>query len=76
MNIKNWQEKGYIKLENEKAFDQFKYQNNFIKEKYDRIGLLVPKGEKAVIKEKAVAAGLSVNEYIYKAVKEKMEKEI
>lgn len=52
-------------MENEKAFDQFKYQNNFIKEKYDRIGLLVPKGEKAVIKEKAVAAGLSVNEYIY-----------
>ena len=63
-------------MENEKAFDQFKYQNNFIKEKYDRIGLLVPKGEKAVIKEKAVAARLSVNEYIYKAVKEKMEKEI
>lgn len=63
-------------MENEKAFDQFKYQNNFIKEKYDRIGLLVPKGEKAVIKEKAVAVGLSVNEYIYKAVKEKMEKEI
>ena len=56
-------------MENEKAFDQFKYQNNFIKEKYDRIGLLVPKGEKAVIKEKAVAAGLSVNEYIYIAVK-------
>ena len=63
-------------MENEKAFDQFKYQNNFIKEKYDRIGLLVPKGEKAVIKEKAVAAGFSVTEYISKAVKDKLEEEM
>ena len=35
--------------------------------------LLVPKGEKAVIKEKAAAAGTSVNEFVYSAVKEKME---
>ena len=35
--------------------------------------LLVPKGEKAVIKEKAAAVGTSVNEFVYSAVKEKME---
>lgn len=58
-----------------KEFDQVKYQNEFKKKTYDRMELLVPKGEKAVIKEKAVAAGQSVNEFVYSAVKEKMEKE-
>ena len=56
-----------------KEFDQVKYQNQFINEKYDRINLTVPKGEKAVIKEKAAAVGTSVNEFVYSAVKEKME---
>ncbi len=35
-----------------KEFDQVKYQNQFINEKYDRINLTVPKGDKAVIKRK------------------------
>jgi len=56
-----------------KEFDQIKYQNKFIKEKYDRINLTVPKGEKAAIKEKAEAAGESVNEYINQAIKRRME---
>ena len=55
-----------------KEFDQIKYQNQFINEKYDRINLTVPKGEKAVIKEKAAASGESVNEYINKAIKRRM----
>lgn len=45
-------------------FNQIAYQNNFIKEKYDRINLTVPKGRKEEIKRKAVEQGLSVNEYI------------
>ncbi len=56
-----------------KEFDQVKYQNEYKKKTYDRIELLVPKGEKAVIKEKAAAAGQSLNEFVYSAVKEKME---
>lgn len=55
-----------------KEFDQIKYQNEYKKKNYDRMELLVPKGEKAVIREKAAAAGQSVNEFVYKAVKEKM----
>ena len=42
-------------------FNQISYQNEYIKEKYDRINLTVPKEE---IKKKAAAAGQSVNEYI------------
>lgn len=56
-----------------KEFDQVKYQNRFISEKYDRINLTVPKGEKAVIKEKATEAGESVNEYINQAIRKRME---
>lgn len=58
--------------ESKGKFDQFKYQNEYKKKNYDRMEMLVPKGQKAVIKEKAAAAGVSVNEFIYSAVKEKM----
>lgn len=47
-------------------FNQIAYQNDYIKEKYDRINLTVPKGRKEEIKEKARMQGLSVNEYINK----------
>ena len=56
-----------------KEFDQVQYQNEYKKKNYDRMELLVPKGEKAVIKEKAAAVGQSLNEFVYSAVKEKME---
>lgn len=55
-----------------KEFNQVEYQNKFINEKYDRINLTVPKGEKAVIKEKAATAGESVNEYINQAIRQRM----
>ena len=48
----------------QKEFNQIAYQNDYIKEKYDRINLTVPKGSKEEIKKKAEAAGKSVNEYI------------
>lgn len=58
---------------NKKEFNQFEYQNQYISEKYDRINLTMPRGEKAIIKEKAAAVGESVNEYINKAIKQRME---
>ena len=48
----------------QKEFNQIAYQNDYIKEKYDRINLTVQKGRKEEIKKKAEAAGKSVNEYI------------
>lgn len=45
-------------------FNQIAYQNKYIKEKYDRINLTVPKGRKEEIKKKALEEGKSVNEYI------------
>lgn len=51
-----------------KAFDQISYINEYNKEKYDRITILVPKGKKEQIREKAKAEGKSVNEYIIGAI--------
>lgn len=54
-------------------FDQIKYQNDFNKQNYDRISVLVPKGEKETIKQKAQAEGLSVNRFIYNAIRDKLD---
>lgn len=56
----------------EKKFDQFSYQNKFIKEKYDRVNLIIPKGKKEKIKAAAAAEGKSVNDYINAAIDARM----
>ena len=47
----------------------------YVKNKYDRFGLTVPKGDLDAIKAHAEARGESVNGFINRAVKEVMEKE-
>lgn len=56
-------------------FNQIKYQNKFKKTNYDRVEILVKKGERAIIKEIAAAAGQNVSEYINQAIKERMERD-
>lgn len=68
--------KGERKLENEKVFDQIKYQNEYKKKNYDRIEITVPKGEKALIKKAAETAGQSVSEYINEAIRMRGEREM
>jgi predicted DNA binding CopG/RHH family protein len=51
-----------------KEFNQIEYQNRYMKEKYDRIGLMVPKGRKEKIKEQAASRGMSVNQYINRLI--------
>lgn len=54
-------------------FDQIKYQNEYNKQKYDRITIMAPKGTKERLQEAARAAGMrSVNEFILTAVEEKI----
>ena len=52
----------------ETEFNQITYQNNYIKEKYDQVRLLVPKGNREKIKARAEAKGMSVNEYINRLI--------
>ena len=49
---------------------QFKRQNEFIKENYDRVSVTLPKGTKDRIK----AQGLSINGYINKLVLEDLDR--
>lgn len=47
------------------AFNQSKYANEFAKEKYDRLNIQVPKGQKAVIEEHWRSKGYkSLNAYV------------
>lgn len=56
-------------------FNQIKYQNEFKKKNYDRFELVMSKGQKEVIKQRAKAAGQSISEYINTAIAEKMAKD-
>ena len=53
----------------------FNYNNEFNKNNYDRINLLLPKGKKEVIKSHADSKGESVNSFINRAITETMERE-
>ena len=54
---------------------QQKAVHKYVKAKYDRIELTVPKGKKAEIKAAADGAGESVNSFIIKAVDDRMERD-
>ena len=70
--IRQGKERGKMQKE---EFNQIKYQNEFKKKNYDRFELVMPKGQKEVIKQRAKAAGQSISEYINTAITEKMKKE-
>lgn len=52
------------------------YKNQYASEKYDRIGIMVPKGGKEIIKKAAEQNGTrSINGYVTSAVNEKLIKD-
>ena len=55
-------------------FNQTKYINEFMKEKYDRIGLMIPKGQKEIIKAYAKSKNMSVNEFINSLIRAELNK--
>lgn len=54
---------------------QQKAVNKYMKEKYDRINLTVPKGDKEIIQAHAEAHSESVNSFINRAITETMERD-
>lgn len=52
------------------------YKNEFIQNHYDRINLVVKKGQKKVITEFAKEHGESLNQFINRAIQEAMKKEV
>lgn len=55
------------------GFDQNKYTNEFKKEHYDRITVLVPKGTKARWKAAAQRRGKSLSAYVFDLVKKDIQ---
>lgn len=52
-----------------------KWNDANMKERYDRVQLVLPKGRKEEIQLAAAACGESVNSYISRAISEQMERE-
>ena len=64
-----------VMADNTEKFNATKYKNDFQKEKYDRIIVNVPKGQKVIIDEIAKKKGYkSLNAFVIDAINEKMEK--
>lgn len=51
------------------------YNNQFVKDNYDRISVFTPKGEREKIREHAKGCGESVNAFVNRAIKEQMERD-
>lgn len=56
-----------------KEFNQIKYISDYNNAHYERIYLRVPKGEKAVIQDAAKQAGQSLNDFILRCVRDKVD---
>lgn len=51
------------------------YKNKFAAEKYDRVGLMLPKGEKEKVKVHAQKRNESINGFVIRAIRETMERD-
>lgn len=51
------------------------YVNQYNKKKYDRITVMLPKGEKETVKLHAMAHGEKMNAFIVRAIREAMERD-
>ena len=58
----------------EKKFNKTAYDNEFIKNNYDRINLTVPKGMKVVIEDRAGSMG--VNAYIRSLIEKDLKENV
>ena len=56
-----------------KLEERYNRQNEYNREKYDRVSVMFPSGYRDVVRDKAKSKGLSLNAFILEAVKEKME---
>lgn len=57
------------------TFNKAAYDNQYIKEHYARISLILAPALRDELKQAATAAGVSVNAYIAQAIKDKLSKD-
>ena len=58
-----------------KKYDKVSYNNEYNAQAYDRISLMVKKGDKEMIKEHAQKRGERVNTFINRAIRETMDRD-
>lgn len=51
------------------------WQNNYIRRAYDRVNLLLPKGQKEAVQAAASRAGKTTNKYIQDAIAAQMARD-
>ena len=56
-----------------KPFNKQEYDNDYIKNNYDRLNFVMPKGTKDRINQKAAEHGTSASEYLRKIILEALE---
>lgn len=52
------------------SFDKTAYDNEFVRQNYDRVSITLPKGKKADLKAYADKSGISLNALTVKALEE------
>lgn len=55
-------------------FDQFSYQNEYNRQKYDRIMIVLPKGQGELVRKRAEILHSSVNGYLRMLINKDLEK--
>ncbi|MCR4782954.1 MAG: antitoxin [bacterium] len=58
-----------------KVFDQIKYQNQYVREHYDRVIITMPKGKRDIVKNRASKLGKSVSQYINDLIDEDLKRD-
>lgn len=57
-----------------KLEERYNKQNNYNREKYDRVSVMLPAGYREEVRAEAKKAGESLNSFIIEAIREKMGK--
>ena len=63
------------KLHKMRTKKDFEHQNEYNKQNYDRIGLMIPKGMGEIWKAEAKRRNMSLNAFVQEAVKQFLESE-
>ncbi len=63
-------------MKEKSTFNKTAYDNDYIRNNYDRISMTVPKGEKEAYKAHAEAHGEKLNSFIQRAIRETIERDM
>jgi len=58
-----------------KEFDKIKYNNEYNKAAYDRVSLMLKRGQKEVLQSVAKSKGETLNTYIRKAIEDRLKRD-